>query len=257
MSDTNDTSATGTEQIVVSLCDESGNMVRPWATVGYECYAVDLKNDDTTEQVGDGVIHYVNADVRQWNAPDRPVRIAFGFPPCTDLAVSGARWFSEKGLSALAEAIEKVAACQETLSALDCPWMIENPKSTLSTHWREPDYKFDPYEFDGYTGRDERYTKETWLWTGGGFRMPKTDGVREHQADDRIHKMPPSEERSEKRSKTPTGFARAVFLAHDLEGYSRPGTGTQQQTLLAPDGGCNARSVGTDTDHSRGDSDGN
>ena len=180
------------EEIVVSLCDRTGNMVRPWAAGGnYECYAVDLENDDTTERVNDGTIHYVEADVREWTPPERPVRIGFGFPPCTDLAVSGTRWFSEKGLSALAEAIELVAACQETLDGLGCPWVLENPKSTLSTHWREPDYRFDPYEFDGYTGRNERYTKDTWLWTGGGFRMPRTDGVSEHQADDRIHKMPP------------------------------------------------------------------
>lgn len=219
-------------QIVVSLCDHSGNMVRPWAAGGgYECYAVDLKNDDSTEHVGDGRIHYVDADVREWKPPTDDVRIGFAFPPCTHLAVSGARWFEEKGLSALAEAIELVAACHDTLTELGCPWMIENPVSTLSTYWREPDYKFHPYEFDGYTGRNERYTKETWLWTGRGFRMPKTDGVREHQADDRIHKMPPSEDRAEKRAETPTGFTRAVFLAHEVDGYERPGSGYEQAEL--------------------------
>jgi hypothetical protein len=241
------TCKSGTSRIVVSLCDHSGNMVRPWATAGYDCYAVDLKNDDTTKQVGDGQVHYVEADVREWEPPERPVRIGFGFPPCTDLAVSGARWFQDKGLSALAEAIELVGACQETLADLGCPWMIENPKSTLSTHWRSPDYKFDPFEYDGYTGRNERYTKETWLWTGGGFKMPRTVGVREHQADDRIHKMPPSEERSEKRSETPTGFARAVFLAHEQDGYAQPGTGTQQETLVTSTDGGNTREVQADT----------
>jgi len=226
-------------EIVVSLCDRSGNMVKPWAAGGgYECHAVDLHAEERTRSVGDGVIHHVQADVREWEPPADDVRIGFGFPPCTDLAVSGARWFSEKGLSALAEAIELVAACRDTLDELACPWMLENPKSTLSTHWRSPDYRFHPYEFDGYTGRNERYTKDTWLWTGGGFRMPRIDGVREHEADDRIHKMPPSKDRSEKRSKTPTGFARAVFLAHEQpEEYAVPGTGTEQVTL--GDGGRN------------------
>jgi len=225
-------------EIVISLCEQSGNMVRPWARAGYECYAVDLKNDDSSEHVGDGVIHYVQADVREWEPPAGDVRIGFGFPPCTDLAVSGARWFSEKGLYALADAIELVAACEETLTEIGAPWMIENPKSTLSTHWREPDYRFDPYQYDSYTDRDEAYTKDTWLWTGGGFRMPRTDGVARDDADDRIHKMPPSEDRSEKRSETPHGFARAVFLAHEEDGYARAGTGTEQQTLVAAtDGG--------------------
>ena len=247
----NDTSTDDTEGIVVSLCEQSGNMVRPWAREGYECYAVDLKNDGTTEEIGEGKIHYVGADVREWTPPEKPVRIGFGFPPCTDLAVSGARWFQEKGLSALADAIELVAACQETLASLDCPWLIENPVSTLSTHWREPDYKFDPYQYDGYTERDERYTKETWLWTGGGFKMPQTGGVAEQQADDRIHKMPPSEDRTEKRSETPTGFARAVYLAHEREGYAQRGTGTEQQTLIPSTDGKNDQSLRTDTSRIR------
>jgi len=230
---------TGGDQVVVSLCEQSGNMVRPWAEAGYDCYAVDLKNNNTTEQLEDGTIHYIQADVREWTPPNESVRVGFAFPPCTDLAVSGARWFQEKGLSALAEAIDKVAACQETLTALDCPWMIENPKSTLSTHWREPDYKFDPFEYDGYTSRDERYTKETWLWTGGGFKMPKSDGVMREKADNRIHAMPPSEDRSEKRSETPAGFARAVYLAHEADGYAKTGTGTVQKGLAQISGGDN------------------
>jgi len=219
-------------EIVISLCEQSGNMVRPWAASGYDCYAVDIENDNSTERVGDGEIEYVNADVREWTPPERPVRIGFGFPPCTDLAVSGARHFRDKGLRVLADAIDKVGATQEVLSGTEAPWMIENPVSTLSTHWRKPDYTFDPYQYDAYTDRDERYTKKTCLWTGGGFRMPATDGVSADQADDRIHKMPPSEDRSEKRAETPQGFARAVYLAHEKEGYARPESGTVQQSLF-------------------------
>ena len=217
--------------IVVSLCDQTGNMVEPWAAAGYDCFAVDLKNDGTDEKVGDGCIHFVDADVRDWSPPEDDARIGFAFPPCTDLAVSGARWFQEKGLYALADAIELVAACQETLAELDCPYLIENPKSTLSTHWRSPDYKFDPYEYDSYTDSDDAYTKETWLWTGGGFAMPITDGVDKSEADDRIHKMPPSDDRSERRAETPTGFARAVYLSHERDGYTKAGSGIKQQTL--------------------------
>lgn len=218
---------------VLSLCDRTGNMVRPWAEAGYVAVAVDLKHDGVTiEDVGQGCIVYVEADVRDYEPPDVDYAGAFAFPPCTDLAVSGARWFQEKGLSALAEAIEKVAACQETLSELDCPWMLENPRSTLSTHWREPDWTFNPYEYTGYTDRDESYSKETWLWTGNGFRMPVTDGVAASEADDRIHTMAPGEDRSEKRAETPMGFARAVFLAHqDPDEYARAGSGTEQAGL--------------------------
>ncbi len=206
-------------------------MVRPWAAAGYDCYAVDVKNNGSIKQVNDGTITYVDADVRDWSPPTDDVRIAFGFPPCTNLAVSGARWFKDKGLSGLAEAIELVAACQETMTQFDCPWAIENPVSTLSTYWREPNYKFDPYEYDGYTNRDEKYTKETWLWAGNGFKMPVSDGVCEDEADNRIHAMGPSEDRSEKRSETPTGFAKAVFLAHESDNYAQKDSTSTQETL--------------------------
>jgi len=232
------------DKIVVSLCEQSGNMVRPWAEAGFECYAVDLENDDSTEVVGDGCIHFVQADVRDWQPPDRDVLIGFGFPPCTDLAVSGARYMRDKGLSALAEAIALVAACQETLTDLDCAWMIENPKSTLSTYWRSPDYKFDPFQYDSYTEADEKYSKETWLWTGGGFRMPITDGIDEKEADDRIHKMSDSDDRSEKRALTPKGFAVAVYLAHQDDRYARPMTGTEQQSLTTIADGGQAANAG-------------
>jgi len=218
---------------VLSLCDRTGNMVRPWARAGYICFAVDTAHDGhQVEQVGDGAIRYIESDVREFTPPDVDYAAAFAFAPCTDLAVSGAAWFKQKGLRRLADAIDIVGACHEILTDTNGPWMLENPVSTLSTYWREPDYRFDPYEYTGYVDRDESYTKETWLWTGHGFRMPVTDGVSSDQADNRIHTMPPSEDRSERRAETPRGFARAVFLAHqDPETYARSGTGHEQPEL--------------------------
>ncbi len=219
------------DPIVIALCEQSGNMVRPWANHGYECFAVDTENNDTVESIGDGHIHYVDGDVRDWTPPTNNIRIAFAFPPCTNLAISGARWFKDKGLQGLADAIELVAACHETVSNNDCPWLIENPMSTLSTYWREPDYKFNPCEYDGYTDRDEAYTKETWLWTNNEFNMPAENGVTTENADNRIHAMPPSDDRSEKRAETPTGFAQGVFLANEKEINIRADSKDTQQTL--------------------------
>ena len=218
--------------VVLSLCETSGNMVRPWAEAGYRCLAVDVQNDGSTETVGEGSIEYVQADVREYDVPDEEYRIAFAFPPCTNLSVSGARWMQEKGLEGLAVAIELVGACHNRISDLDCPWMLENPVSTLSTYWREPDYKFDPFQYNGYTDRDEAYTKETWLWTGGGFQMPKPDTeVSYDEADDRVHRMSPSEDRADKRAATPMGFARAVYLSHEREGYTMADSTSQQAKL--------------------------
>jgi len=217
---------------VLSLCDRTGNMVRPWARAGYICHAVDLQHRGVSvENVGNGAIIYVPADVRGYEPPAVDYAAGFGFPPCTDLAVSGARHFQDKGLRVLADAIDKVGATREILAELGSPWMIENPVSVLSTHWRKPDYTFDPYQYDSYTERDERYTKKTCLWTGGGFRMPVSDGVAVDQADDRIHKMPPGEDRSDKRAETSQGFARAVYLAHHNDEYARSDSGGQQLSL--------------------------
>lgn len=224
---------TDTGAKVIALCSRSGNILRPWAEAGHPCIAVDLENEPRTEPVGEGTIEYVRADVREYEPPAGEYAFACAFPPCTDLAVSGARWFRQKGLRTLADAIDTVGACQERLAGLGCPWFIENPVSTLSTHWREPDHRFDPFQFQGYTDRDEAYTKETWLWAGSGFRMPRTDsgGLSRDEADDRIHTMPPSDDRAEKRAETPRGFAIAVYLAQtEPERYAAT-DGTEQTAL--------------------------
>jgi len=209
-----------TDKTVLSLYDYSGNMVRPWAMAGYDCICVDIKHigDEYTEEVGNGQIEYVGADISEWLPPNDEYEIVFAFPPCTNLAVSGARWFKEKGLSGLASGIELVETAVNICEWADAPYMIENPVSTLSTYWRKPDYTFHPYEYDNYTEDDNAYSKKTCLWTGNEFVMPETDGVEEY--DDRIHKMAPSEERSKKRSETPQGFANAVYQSNSPVDFS-------------------------------------
>lgn len=198
--------------IVLSLYEQSGNMAEAWAELGYEVVAVDIEVDERVESVGDGSVEYVNEDIRDWIPPRRDYEFVAGFPPCTNLAVSGARWFKDKGLDGLSDGIELVERARYIAEWADAPWMIENPVSTLSTYWRQPDYTFHPYEYDNFTASDEAYSKKTCLWTGGSFHMPDTNGVEEY--DDRIHKMAPSEKRSKKRSVTPKGFATAVARAN-------------------------------------------
>ena len=192
---------------VLSLCDESGIMVQPWAEAGYRCICVDLSAKGTRQ---DGLVTYVGADVRTYRPPIRPYAAAFAFPPCTHTAVSGAKHFRRKGLRALIEALEVVEACREILEWTETAWMLENPVSTISTYWREPDYTFDPSDYAGYPGgQGDTYPKRTCLWTGNGFVMPTPRPL--PQTDTRIHSMGPSLERARLRSKTPPGFARAVF----------------------------------------------
>jgi hypothetical protein len=59
------------------------------------------------------------------------------------------------------------------------------------------------------------WQKKTYLWTGGGFVMPEPMHVEEPEGvTQKIWLMPPSPERSNLRSETPRGFARAVFEAN-------------------------------------------
>jgi hypothetical protein len=151
--------------IVLSLCDRTGNMVQPWLDAGYGAITVDLQEAENTHPRRN---HFVS-DVRTWSYPlqfvDPPV-IVFAFPPCTHLAVSGARWFKDKGIGKLIEALEIVEACRRLCEESDAPWMLENPVGTLATYWREPDHSFDPCDYG------DPYTKKTCLWTGNGFVMP-------------------------------------------------------------------------------------
>lgn len=203
----------GGPETVVSLCDLTGNMVRPWAEAGYSCLCYDLQHSiraDRIERVGAGSITYRWGDVRSLlpaQLGTGRVVAAFAFPPCTDLAVSGARDFERKGLRRLIDALEIVEACRLLCAWDDAPWMIENPVGRLSTAWRKPDFTFDPCDYG------DPYTKKTCLWAGGGFVMPEREPV-EPVEGSRMHLLPPSADRANLRSATPMGFARAVFRAN-------------------------------------------
>ncbi len=187
-------------RLVLSLFDRTGNMVKPWADAGYETLCIDQQRDGT--------------DILRWLPPRREYHIVFAFPPCTNFATSGARWFKDKDLAGLASAIELVERARDICEWSGAPWMLENPIGTLATYWRKPDYSFHPWEFAGHEPADN-YVKKTCLWTGNGFVVPKPHPFRGKNApDDRIHRATPGPGQANFRSATPMGFARAVFLAN-------------------------------------------
>lgn len=204
-----------TRGCVLSLFDESAVMVRPWVEAGYEAICVDLAHEGDSTRDG---VRFIGADIRRFIPPLRRYAAIFAFPPCTDLAVSGARWFREKGLTALVDALALVDCARRICEASDAPWMLENPVSTISSYWRAPDLTFDPCEFAGFALEPDgdAYTKRTCLWTGNGFRLPTARPVSPVMGS-RMHRLPPSHERARLRSKTPDGFARAVFAANQPE----------------------------------------
>lgn len=191
--------------VVISCFDYSTRMVKPWAEAGFTCYCVDVRHPPG-ETVDDNVIK-VGVDILEWLPPREDIAFAAFFPPCTDVAVSGARWFKDKGIGALINALSLFDRSVLLAEWTGAPYLIENPVSTVSTYWRKPDYTFDPCDYG------DPYTKKTCLWTGGGFVMPDKVPVSPTEGS-KMHLLPPTKDRANKRSETPEGFARAVFEAN-------------------------------------------
>lgn len=212
-----------TAPIVVSLCDLTGNFAAPWVEAGYDAILVDPQHGTPSP---DGVITRLAMTVEEALPHLAPIvasgRIAFvaGFPPCTDMAVSGARWFASKrevDPMFQAKAVAVAEQCRTFGMVSGAPWLVENPVSVLSRVFGKAQHMFDPADYTALEPGDN-YTKKTCLWTGGGFVMPAPQrDLTLGPPDDRIHKAPPSAERGNFRSATPMGFARAVFAANGAE----------------------------------------
>jgi len=194
---------------ILTLCDYSGVMAKPWRKAGYREIRIDLEHNSKKEE---GVSKY-KWDVRklhllpEYRAAKSNIVAVFAFPPCTDLSVSGARWFKKKGLRALSEAIDIFGSCVNIIEDLGVLGFCENPVSTISTYYRKPDYTFDPCDYG------DPYTKKTCLWAYNGFVMPSKNRVKPTEGS-KMHLMAPSEERARLRSITPDGFAHAVYEAN-------------------------------------------
>ena len=201
---------------MVSLFDLTGAMAKPWLDAGYECHLFDIQHPTGCNQREDGMYTYgIDLSASDHYFLDMlDVDFLSCFPPCTHLSVSGARWFRGKGLRALEESIAFFATCVEVSDRFGCPYMIENPMSTISTYWREPDHKFHPCHYSDYGDGEDFYTKDTWLWSGNGFIMPPKSMPNDlfDQPDTTyIHHQSPGKERANIRSATPKGFANAVY----------------------------------------------
>ena len=141
---------------------------------------------------------HIQGDIREILRQDW--RCIIAFPPCTDLCVSGARWFAEKRADG-----RQQAAIDFFMSFVNhrcCLLCVENPVGIMSTNYRKPDQIIQPWQF----GHGE--TKATCLWLRGLPKLKPTNIVdgREH----RIHKMPPGETRAIERSRTYQGIAQAM-----------------------------------------------
>lgn len=176
-------------KIILDLCGGTGAWSKPYKEAGYDVRLITLPEHD----------------VRIYQPP-KGIYGILAAPPCTHLAVSGARWWKQKGNTALFEALAIVDACMRIiLFSSPVFWALENPVGRLTHFLGKPDFVFDPCDFG------DAYTKKTCVW--GKFNFPKKTPVKPI-GPSFIWTMPPGPNRTEKRSITPSGFAQAFFKAN-------------------------------------------
>lgn len=175
-------------RILVS-CEFSGIVRDAFTHMGHDAWSCDLL---PTESPG----NHIQTDVRNVLRDGWDMMIAH--PPCTHLAVSGARWFSGKEREQ-SEALDFVRTLFDAPIEKKC---IENPVSIISTRIMRPTQVIHPWQF----GHGE--VKRTCLWLFGLPKLTPTEIVSGRKA--RILGFSPSHNRGKLRSKTYAGIARAM-----------------------------------------------
>ena len=177
---------------VLVACEESQAVTIAMRNRGIEAYSCDIlpcSGGHPEWHIQDDVSNMLK---ESWG-------MVIAFPPCTHLAVSGARWFDEKRKDGRQQhGIDFFMMFTE----LECKYAIENPVGIMSSIYRKPDQIIQPWQF----GHGE--TKATCLWLKGLSPLVPTNVV-EGRAD-RIHKLPPSPDRWKIRSETYQGIADAM-----------------------------------------------
>lgn len=244
---------------VVSLFDFSTYALKPWFEAGHECIAIDelfgqffKKELRPSKCWATKTLNWDLCKAETFHrVSDLKPDFLIAFPPCTDLAVSGAKHFAKKFAADpefQKKAVDLCRLAERVANECGCPWMTENPLGCLSTHWRKPDWTFHPWEYGGmlkgkeavhpdwpeFVAKRDCYPKRTGIWCGNGFHMPDSvparvmpDGQRmlfpEWQAQDesrrfsiQFRKLGGSSLKTKLiRSLTPRGFAAAVHAVND------------------------------------------
>lgn len=176
---------------VLVACEYSGAVRDAFMERGHFAMSCDLL---PSEKPGN---HYCG-DV--FDVLDQDWDLVIMHPPCTHLAVSGARHFAEKRADGRQQAaldfVGRLMQCKAPM------WALENPVSIISSQFRKPDQIIQPWQF----GHGE--TKATCLWLKGLPKLVPTDVVDGREA--RVHRMPPSADRWKERSRTFAGIAAAM-----------------------------------------------
>lgn len=178
---------------VLIACEFSGIVRDAFSARGHDAWSCDIVPSER------GGKHFTE-DVRKLLLAQmvNPWDLMICHPPCTHLAVSGARWFKNKER----EQRDALAFVCELLSSNIPKIALENPISIISSKIRKPDQIIQPWQF----GHGE--TKATCLWLKNLPKLIPTNIVAGRES--RIHKMVPSPDRGKKRSRTYQGIADAM-----------------------------------------------
>jgi hypothetical protein len=176
---------------VLIACEFSGVVRRAFRALGHDAWSADLLPAE------DGSEYHRQGDIIPWIFYEQ-WDLMIAHPPCTYLAVSGARWFKDRQEEQRL-ALKFVAALGSTTIPR---WCIENPVSILSSRWRKPDQIIQPWMF----GHGE--TKATCLWLKNLPKLVPTKIVDGREA--RVHRASPGPNRWKERSRTLQGIAEAM-----------------------------------------------
>jgi site-specific DNA-cytosine methylase len=132
---------------VLVACEFSGIVREAFAKRGHDAWSCDLLPTEIPGQ-------HIQGDVLPILNQDWDLMIAH--PPCTHLAVSGARHFAKK----IADGSQQQGIDLFMQFVIDNipKWAIENPIGIMSTKWRKPDQIIQPWQFG------EPFQKSTCLW---------------------------------------------------------------------------------------------
>ena len=182
---------------VLIACEYSGRVRDAFLAKGHDAISCDLLPTESNK--AHWLRHY-QGDIFDLLEENNSWDLMICHPPCTHLAVSGARHFPEKRESGVQQ--EALRFVERLLEASIPRIALENPISIISSHIRKPDQIIQPWQF----GHGE--TKATCLWLKGLPMLKPTNVVEGREA--RIHRMAPSPDRWKERSRTYQGIADAM-----------------------------------------------
>jgi len=184
---------------VLIACEYSGAVRDAFRARGHDALSCDLLPSETPGPHYQGPVQDILGD--GWD-------LMIAHPPCTHLAVSGARWFKDKAQEQ-AEALDFVRLL---LGAPIARIALENPVSVISSRIRKPDQVIQPWQFG------HEATKTTCLWLKGLPKLVPTNIVgkgarhvtKSGKSLPQWYNLPPSADRWKIRSATFQGIADAM-----------------------------------------------